>query len=72
LKLKELRGRLEHVKPEGWSLEVSGLPQISVSVAVAFATLLESFAQRLEVDELDQVKASISKIREQRTSDGGQ
>jgi hypothetical protein len=62
LKLKEFRGRLEHVKPEGWSLEVSGLPRISASVAEAFAALLESFAHRLEVDELDQVKASISKF----------
>jgi hypothetical protein len=62
LRLKEFRGDLEHVKPLTWCLEVGGLPRISANAARAFATLLQSFSHRLEMDELAEVEAAISKF----------
>jgi hypothetical protein len=62
LKLNEFRGDLEHVKPRTWSLEIGGLPRMSMVAADAFEMLLPSFSHRL--DETKQAEAAISKLKE--------
>jgi len=63
LKLNEFRGDLEHVKPQSWSLETSGLPRISANAAEAFSVLLQSFQHHLEVEEIEELERAISKLR---------
>jgi hypothetical protein len=62
LKLNEFRGDLEHVKPRTWSLEIGGLPRMSMVAAEVFEILLRSFSHRL--DETEQADAAISKLKE--------
>jgi len=54
---------LEHVKPQSWSLETSGLPRISANAAEAFSVLLQSFQHHLEVEEIEELERAISKLR---------
>jgi hypothetical protein len=62
VKLNELRGNLEHVKPETWCLEIAGLPRICASATAAFAVLLETFHFRLDENELERTKAAIATL----------
>jgi hypothetical protein len=62
LKLNKFRNDLEHVKPRTWWLKVGGLPRLCANAAAACGALLESFAHHLEEEEIEQVKAALSKF----------
>jgi hypothetical protein len=62
VRLNALRDKLEHVKPETWSLPVADLDQMCASAGTAFAKLLESFSRHLQADELTQVQTALSKF----------
>jgi hypothetical protein len=54
---------LEHVKPESWLLDTTGLPRITKNVAAAFEQLSESFQHQLELDEVERTDAALSKLK---------
>jgi hypothetical protein len=62
VRLNAFRDKLEHVKPETWSVPVAGLDRMCASASTAFANLLESFSRCLQAEELTQVEAALSKF----------
>jgi hypothetical protein len=56
------RDKLEHVKPETWTVPLAGLDRMCASAGTAFAHLLESFSRHLQAEELKQVEAALSKF----------
>jgi hypothetical protein len=62
-KLNDFRNDLEHVKPESWSLDTTGLPRIAKNVAAAFEPLFESFQHQLELDEVERINAALGKLK---------
>ena len=65
MNLNFLRDDIEHVKPTGWSLEISGLPQISRSAANALAHLylLPPVYMHLSEAELAAAQLAIGQLR---------
>jgi hypothetical protein len=63
IRLNEFRNDLEHVKPESWLLDTTGLPRITKNVAAAFEQLFESFQHQLELDEVERTDAALSKLK---------
>lgn len=64
-RLTKLRDNMEHVKPRGWSIEVSGLPRILAAAAEAMAQLLQEALCRTELEEEEAARfdRSIAQIR---------
>jgi len=63
--LNGLRDDIEHVKPLGWSLEVSGLPRICGAAAEALSQLyaLPPIHNHLSEAELSEAKSAVDYIR---------
>jgi hypothetical protein len=62
-KLSALRHDLEYVKPEGWPLDTTEMPRIVRNVAAVFEALFENFKHHLELDEVDQAHAALSRLK---------